>query len=144
MTKPPKRKDRPGIDRFGRTALHDAALEADLQQVEALLAAGLSPAAPDDDGATPLHFAVRSGSVPTCAALLEAGAAVDARDANGNTPLFRAVFESRGDGNLIRLLRQHGADPTLLNNHGMSPVSLARSIANFDVQQFFGDLPASA
>ena len=144
MTKQPKRKERPGVDRYGRTTLHYAALEADVGQVEALLADGLFPGAPEDDGSSPLHFAVQSASLRTCAALLKAGATVDARDANGNTPLFRAVFDSRGNGELIGLLREHGADPVVKNNYGVSPVSLARSIANFDVQQFFEDLPASA
>jgi ankyrin repeat protein len=142
MKKQPKRKERSGVDRYGRTRLHYAALEGDVGKVEALLSEGLNPGAPDDDGSTPLHAAVQSGSLPACAALLKAGAAVDARDANGNTPLSTAVFESRGKGDLIKLLREHGADPTLKNNYGVSPVSLARTIANFDVRQFFEDLPA--
>jgi hypothetical protein len=28
-----------------------------------------------------------------------------------------------------------------LNHHGVSPLSLARTIANYDVAQFFADLP---
>jgi ankyrin repeat protein len=76
--------------------------------------------------------------------LLDAGAPVNARDANGNTPLSDAVFRSRGRGDVIKLLRDRGADPTLKNNHGVSPLSLAHTIANYDVRQFFADLPISA
>jgi len=44
-------------------------------------------------------------------------------------------------GGLIALLRSHGADPHAENKHGVSPVSLARTIANYDIAQFFKDLP---
>ena len=44
---------------------------------------------------------------------------------------------------MIRLLREAGADPFTENRHGVSPVSLARSIENHDVAQFFSDLPGS-
>ena len=52
-----------------------------------------------------------------------------------------AVFNSRGSGELIELLRRHGADPYRENFHGVSPLGLARDIGNYDVAQFFQDLP---
>jgi ankyrin repeat protein len=73
--------------------------------------------------------------------LIEAGARVDVRDSYGNTPLWRAVMESRGDGSVIAVLRLAGADPYVENNSGVSPVALARRIGNYDVKQFFSDLP---
>lgn len=73
--------------------------------------------------------------------LLEAGAKVDVRDAHGNTPLSTAVFNCRGDGEMIRLLRKWGADPYAKNNHGVSPLDLARMIDNFDIAKYFDDLP---
>jgi uncharacterized protein len=142
--KQPKRKERPGVDRMGRTPLHNAALEDDAGTVRQLLASGLVADAPDDNGWTPLHFAAQSNAADATALLLKAGAKVDARDAHGNTPLSTAVFNSRGYGEVIKLLRAHGADPHAKNNHGVSPLSLARNIANFDVRQFFQDLPADA
>jgi ankyrin repeat protein len=141
MRKQPKRKDRPGVDRYGRTELHYAAFEGDASRVAELLASGLDPGTPDDDGRTPLHAAVQAWCLPCCVALLDAGAPVDPSDAHGNTPLSNAVFESQGRGELIKLLRDHGADPMHPNDHGVSPLRLARTIANYDVRQFFADLP---
>lgn len=66
---------------------------------------------------------------------------MDSQDAHGNTPLFRAVCNSRGNGNLIAILRSRGADPYAENNQGASPVKLSRTIANYDMRQFFRDLP---
>ena len=139
--KHPKRKERPGVDRAGRTPLHHAAGDSDVEQVRQLLASGVNPGAADDDGWTALHFAAQNNATDVATILLDAGAPVDPRDAHGNTPLSKAVFNSQGNGNLIKLLRARGADPYAKNNHGVSPLKLARTIANYDIRQFFTDLP---
>lgn len=129
------------MDPLGRTELHYAACDGDVTKATKLIAAGARVDVVDDNGWTPLHFAAQSQSAPIAEALLAAGAPVDPPDSYGNTPLSTAVFNSRGDGELIALLRRHGSDPTHTNFHGVSPVSLARTIGNYDVAQFFKDLP---
>jgi hypothetical protein len=42
---------------------------------------------------------------------------------------------------VIAILREAGADPSIPNGSGVSPVSLARTIGNYDVAVFFEDLP---
>jgi uncharacterized protein len=124
-----------------RTDLHYAAADADVLRVRDLLVQGLDPRAADSSGWTPLHFAAKSHNAAIISLLLDAGAEVDARDEHGNTPLSNAVFESRGRGDCIELLRSRGADPTSANLHGVSPMELARTIANFEVARWFADLP---
>jgi hypothetical protein len=48
---------------------------------------------------------------------------------------------SRGQGEVTKLLREACADPYAENNTGNSPISVARSIANCPIVQFFSDLP---
>jgi ankyrin repeat protein len=48
-----------------------------------------------------------------------------------------AVFYSKGAGETITLLRKKGADDNLANNHGVTPLALAKTISNFDVLKFF-------
>jgi ankyrin repeat protein len=139
--KQPKRKPRPGMDEYGRTPLHYAALDSDATAVKKHLALGANAGAVDNNGWTPLHFAAQSHAVEVAKLLLEAGAPVDVRDLNGNTPLSTAVMKSRDEGELIKLLRSFGADPNVDNNYGISPLKLARTIANYDIRQFFSDLP---
>lgn len=137
----PKKKPRPGVDGYGRTPLHYAAARGNATEVHRLLAEGASPNAQDDNGWTPAHFAAQAGSLECLNALLSAGADPALADSHGNTALWRAVFASKGDGALIRALRAAGADPHATNKHGASPLSLARTIANYDVRQHFSDLP---
>ncbi|SFW91837.1 ankyrin repeat domain-containing protein [Amycolatopsis australiensis] len=128
------------VDRQGRSELHYSALEGTADQARALLAAGQDPNSGDRDGFVPLHLAAQQGNVAVAEVLLEAGATVDAVNKYGNTPLFVAAFHSRGRGEVIRLLRRHGADPNRVNGSGQTPAGLARLIANYDVRQFFEDV----
>lgn len=138
--KQPKRKQREGVDSYGRTPLHYAAADSKLDEVARLLALGANVNAQDDNGWSPLHFAAQAASSECTAELLCAGADPSLQDSIGNTALSRAVFSSSGDGSVIQFLRHAGADSSAKNKHGVSPVSLARTITNYDVAQFFSDL----
>jgi ankyrin repeat protein len=106
------------------------------------LEAGDDPNLGDRQGFTPLHFAAQEGSVDVARFLLDWGARVDPLNKYGNSPLFTAVFNSKGRGEMILLLRDHGADPHTVNMSGQTPVGLARLIGNYDVRKFFEDLPS--
>jgi ankyrin repeat protein len=127
------------LDRDGRSALHMAAHANDAEKVAELIAAGANLGLQDRIGYTPLHMAAQQYSVEAARLLLDAGAAVDPVDAHGNTPLFRATFDSRGRGEMIKLLRKHGADADLVNKHDQTPRGLAHLIGNYDVKQFYED-----
>ena len=47
---------------------------------------------------------------------------MDARNVHGNTPLFVAAFNSAGRGEMIELLREHGADADAANKHEQTPL----------------------
>jgi uncharacterized protein len=125
-----------------RTPLHFAAAEGNAVEVLRLLGAGADADAQDGNGWSPLHFAAQASSAKCAEALLQAGADASLQDLHGNTALFRAVFASKGEGEVITLLRRAGADPWSKNAHGVSPVALARSIANYNIAVHFADLEA--
>ena len=133
------------LDRYGRSELHYASQhKPEVEQAALavrLIAEGCEINQQDSQGWTPLHFAAQEWSVPVASVLIAKGALVDLKDQHGNTPLSKAVFNSRGSGDLIKLLLDAGADPDSENAHGMSPRGLAETIANFDVKQH---IPAKA
>lgn len=124
-----------------RSPLHYAALTDDATEVTRLIAAGESTDAPDNQGFTPLHLAAQEYALTAAAVLIKAGASVDQMNSYGNSPLFVAVFNSRGRPAMIELLLSFGADPLQANMAGQTPVGLARLIGNYDVAQYFQDLP---
>jgi ankyrin repeat protein len=117
--------------------LHYAALTGDRVTAEMRLRAGDDPDQPDARGFVPLHLAAQEWSLDVAALLLASGATVDATNRDGNTLLFVAVFNSRGRGEMIELLRAHGADPHAPNAAGQTPIGLARLIGNYDVARYF-------
>jgi ankyrin repeat protein len=137
---PQQRDDVRRREEHGRTALHAAAARGDLSEVCGLIASGADLGAADTDGFTPLHLAAGQFHVDVAAALLEAGADVNRQNRFGNSPLSIAVFNSRGRGEMIGLLRSCGADPFAANTSGQTPIGLSRLIANYDVAQFFADV----
>ncbi|WP_020182209.1 ankyrin repeat domain-containing protein [Methylotenera sp. 1P/1] len=138
--KQPKRKPREGLDEYGRIPLHYAAVDSRSDEVARLLATGVNVNAQDDNGWSALHFAAQAVSPVCTTLLLQAGADISLQDSFGNTALWRAVMSSKGEGSVIRLLLDAGSNPVELNKHGVSPVSLARTIANFDIAQYFKDI----
>jgi ankyrin repeat protein len=131
------------LDEFRRSELHYAARDGDAEKARSELAAGADVNAADAHGWTPLHFAAQAQSASVVQLLLERGGNVHASDAHGNTALWRAVFAYKNDPATIDALRAAGADPLKANNHGVSPVSLARTIGNHDVAKFFADIAAA-
>ena len=66
---------------------------------------------------------------------MDAGADVDAKNANGTTPLLMATGYYKPS--LITLLLEHGANKEEKNNFGVSPYSLAKTVVNYPLLQFF-------
>lgn len=128
------------IDKDGRTALMHATLNEDMTLVGELLKAGADPNVADNvSGQTAMHYAAQKYAVGITKALIKARATIDVQDDFGNTPLWRAVFESRGRGEMIKLLLANGAERDLKNKSGVSPFELAETIANYNAKQYFED-----
>jgi len=124
-------------DDAGRTALICAVMEGKESIVEFLLKNNCNLDIQDNQGYSALHFAAQDYRVAIAKMLLDAGASVDLQDSYGDTPLWRATFESHGRGEMIVLLLAGGADKNLQNHSGKSPYDLARTMTNYDIQQFF-------
>jgi hypothetical protein len=95
--------------------------------VARLLERGADPVIADDMGRTPLLTASSNGHLEFVRVLLghhSGRATIDQRDDHGQTALFGACF--RGDKGTVRALLESGADHTIANNNGITPMAIAK------------------
>lgn len=124
-------------DSDGRTLIMYSAIDNKPELAALCLRYGADMNLQDNKGFTALHFAAQNWYIDVAKLILENGADTNIKDKFGNTPLWRAVFNSQGRGDLIKLLLKFGADSLLKNDNDKSPVDLANTIANYDVAQYF-------
>ena len=73
---------------------------------------------------TVLYLAARSGYHDTTLHLIKAGAPVNHQQVDGSTPLHGASYY--GQKEIVEMLLEHGADPTVKNRFGNTPAEEAR------------------
>ncbi len=134
-------------DRAGRTPLHYAAVDKQLDDVKALIAAGAEIDAREDTGQyTPLMFAAqKDDNIEVVKALVEAGANVNLTDGIGETALLIATTSPGYNGTrgaeIIRYLLDHGADPHIASQNGTTPITFVKRVEDkFGRRAAFGSL----
>jgi ankyrin repeat protein len=127
------------------TPLHEAAWKGDVETVRALVGKGADINAVDALGGTPLYWAARGGHAigphrcgreaadrpAVITALLELGANPNVADrrprvpggSSGWTPLFVALHHDQFQSAAVLL--EHGADPNIRSDQGMSVMEMA-------------------
>jgi ankyrin repeat protein len=120
----------------GVTPLHKAVRSSGVPErfIRLLIEAGADVKAADTLQMTPLLWALnkhQSVSEDTICELLRAGAAVNIIDTdNGNTPLHYVHT-----GTLARMLLEKGADPTMKNLEGKTPLDIAKDLDLHEVAE---------
>jgi len=112
-------------DKFGRSAVVNAAGRGRARMVALLLERGVDADARDDEGHTALAWAAINGYSDIVQSLLAAGSMADIRDNEGLTPLMRAAWN--GHPEIVRTLLQAGAAPDLRDLAGKSALDRALS-----------------
>nr|XP_054505564.1 ankyrin repeat and SOCS box protein 16 isoform X1 [Agelaius phoeniceus] len=124
------------------TALHVAARQGLVAHVELYLHHGADPSLRTHQGETPLNAAAAAAERPEDAErflrvaerLLEAGAEPGAAGRKGHTPLHNAC--ANGHPAMARLLLRHGADATVPNGAGDTPMDCAlRAVREYRQQR---------
>lgn len=103
-----------------------AAIKGNFEAVKQLVA---RDADVNKTGWAPLHYAASGGTeehLRIASYLLENHAYIDATSPNGTTPLMMAA--QYGSTDMVKLLLEEGADPTLKNRLGLTAVNFAQRV----------------
>lgn len=111
------------VDKFGRTALHNAAENGKTNIIELLITKGCIVNACDRRDNRPLHFAACTRNLDAVQLLLRAGADINVKDRNQCTPLHLAA--AGGVVGTCRLLINEGAQVDAKNAYGNTPLHMA-------------------
>ena len=126
----PKRQKlkRMKTNELGETPLHRACIEGNHKEVVKLLEKGHPVNPRDHCGWLPIHEAANHGYSDICWSLIENGASINdpgGEKCGGTTPLHDAC--SNCQPKVIQVLVSKGADVTLLDTEGNTPVDCLRS-----------------
>ncbi|CAK9040292.1 unnamed protein product [Durusdinium trenchii] len=120
------------IDRAGRSALHRAAFNGEMDEVERLLIAGLDIEA-KDDSRTPLNIAAEMGHWKVVQRLIDARADLEAQDDGCPTPLNIAAEE--GHSEVAQRLIEARADLEAKGPLGRTPLHWAAREGHCEMAQ---------
>jgi ankyrin repeat protein len=112
----------------GSTPLMYAAIYGDADTVRMLLEAGADPNLRNEAGATALLWAV--DDLDKTRLLLKAGADANSRSSDGRTPLLAATGRV-GCAEVVKLLLDHGANPSATAHSYRGPTTPLRQAADF-------------
>ena len=123
-------------DGDGRTALINAVIEEKEDFIDWLFQQGANIDHQDRIGYSALHFIAQNKQVALAEKFLNWGADPNAADLHGNTPLWTAVFNSKDESGVVKLLLKHGANPYIMNKHGKSPKDMFETFYKMDIASF--------
>jgi ankyrin repeat protein len=120
------------------TALMYGVRDGKAKVAEYLLTKGANPNLTDRQGFTPLHIAASRNDIHLVRCLLAHGASIDARSSgHGRTALLIAAMSGFTD--MVRLLLEEGANPSIPDNVGRLPHQLAIECHHEDIVRLLGD-----
>jgi ankyrin repeat protein len=93
-----------------------------------LLSRGINVNQRDKKGRTPLHYAAAHNRLSLAKEIINKGGDINIADVHGNNALWTAVFNARGNYELVELFVEKGGDSLTKNKYNRSPLDFANQI----------------
>lgn len=123
------------INKYEQNLLHEAISSGNLDVLKYLLECNIDVNKADEEGKTPLHYTSLYNNYEAAKLLLESNLIQkDKKDIHGNNPIWTATFNARGNYEIVKLLKQFGANPDSKNNSNRSALDFARQIEDKELE----------
>ncbi|MDN3693601.1 ankyrin repeat domain-containing protein [Chryseobacterium tructae] len=123
------------INKLHQNLLQEAIVSKNYEIVTYLLNCDIDVNHSDKDGKTPLHYSIANNDFQSTQSLLKKESIeINKKDIYGNNALWVAVFHARGYYNIVKLMKQSGADSNSKNNNNKSPLDFARQIDDVELE----------
>lgn len=138
-------------DAYNWTFLHMTVREGWLKATRFLLSKNVDINARNALGKTPTHIAAGKWHTGLLEELLKYHPDLNVQDAEGNTPLHEAAMAGNVSFKTIKMLLVHGADPSIRNKAGLTPLQIAvnrhkikaaSALSNAERDYMYGSLPS--
>ncbi len=120
-------------------AVSDALTFGHTDVVRTLVEAGADVTGVDSTGINLLHWAAITNRASMIPILAKAGVPINAIDDFGYTPLMYAATVDEGDTDTLRALIAAGANPTLKNDDGRTPMQQAKKLGHIEIVRALGE-----
>jgi uncharacterized protein len=121
------------LNEYKQNLLQESISYDNLLTAKFLIENGIDLNNQDSDGKTSLHYCASFNNYSIAEKILEAKGNINLCDNFGNNPLWVAVFNARGEYELVKLFLQYDADVNNKNKSNKSPLDFAIQISDEDL-----------
>ncbi len=112
----------------GQNMLHEAVAYNNFAFAKALISRNINVNHQDIKSQTPLHYAANHKVLDIAELILNSGGSLNIEDDYGNQPVWTAVFNARGDYEIVKYFLRFNPDIRHKNRAGRSPLDFAKQI----------------
>ena len=116
------------VNEYSQNLLHEAVTNNCVEIAMDLLSREINVNQQDKNGQTPLHFAAAHHRIKLAGEIINKGGDINICDVHGNNALWTAVFNARGNYELVELFVEKGGDAVTKNKHNRSALDFAHQI----------------
>jgi len=115
-------------DEDGQNLLHEAVAFHNNLLAKELITRNINVNHKDVNSQTPLHYAANNKETELAKLILNNGGDLSIEDKYGNQPLWTAVFNAKGEYDLVKEFLNFKPNVNHKNKHGKSPLDFAQQI----------------
>ena len=132
------------VNEDGQNMLHEAVAYNNFPFAKALIKRNIDVNHRDVKARTPLHYAANHRVLDIAELILNSGGSLNIEDDYGNQPIWTAVFNARGNYEIVKCFLKFKPDIRHKNRAGRSPLDFANQINDQVLVNILNSVDASS